>query len=46
MKQWFCSYCKRRKETENNVVLVQCRCGKPMEEIKEDDDGKNNKRNN
>jgi len=43
MKQWKCSYCKRTRETKDEVIVVPCLCGDFMEELNEDDfDGKNN----
>ena len=33
MKTWICRNCYRRIETENNIILTQCGCGYPMEEV-------------
>jgi len=36
MKQWKCPNCKRDKETEDNIITVQCKCGEWFEEVKHD----------
>ena len=42
MKTWTCKNCLRKTDTDNNIILIQCICGYPMEnynQLKEDEQG-------
>jgi len=35
MKEWFCPNCKKRRETEDNIILSVCNCGYELKEVRE-----------
>ncbi len=30
MKKWKCDFCKRETETNDEIILIQCKCSSPM----------------
>ena len=33
MKHWRCEHCKRRIETEDDIIVYLCKCGEYFEEV-------------